>query len=94
MISRSSKSGVLSSPARQWLAALALSGVLCILAILVILGAVGSVYIENNPVAAFEEDLGYGLLMVCTLIVSAIAALPVWVVLTGLIGRYFARKFG
>jgi hypothetical protein len=55
---------------------------------------VGSDYIEHNPVAAFEEDLGYGILMVCTLIVSAIAALPVWAVLTGLIGRYFARKFG
>ena len=88
------KLGWPSTPLGQWLTSLALSGAAAILAVLLVLEIVDSVYIGRNPVASVEEDLGYGLVMIVTLFVSAIVALPIWGVLAWQIRRYLAQRCG
>ena len=84
--------GALKSPLIQWLASLLLSAVIVMTAAMTVLGVVADAYLRNNPVAAFEEDLGYGLLMVISSIFAMIVALPVWGVLTWWIRRAIARR--
>jgi hypothetical protein len=84
--------GALRSPLIQWLASLLLSAVIVMTAAMAVLGVVGDAYVRKTPVAAFEEDLGYGLLMVLSSIVAMIVALPVWGALTCWIRRVIARR--
>lgn len=81
-----------ASPVIQWLASLMLSAVIVFVAVLAVLGVVDHTYIQRNPIAATEEDLGYGLVMVLSLIACAFIALPVWSVLAWRIRRAIERK--
>lgn len=82
----------LASPVIQWLASLMLSAAIVLVVVLAVLSVVDHAYIQRNPIAATEEDLGYGLVMVFSLIASAGIALPVWGVLAWRIRRAIERK--
>lgn len=83
---------VFASPVIQWLASLMLSAVIVLIAVLAFLSFVDHAYIQRNPIAATEEDLGYGLVMVFSLIASAVVALPAWGLLAWRIRRAIERK--
>ena len=71
---------------------LALSAAIVVIAMAVVLGAVDYIYVRRHPIAVVEEDLGYGLVMVFTLLGSAVVALPAWGVVAWKIKRYFASR--
>lgn len=70
-----------------------LSAIIVVLAVLAVLSVVDYAYIQHNPIAATEEDLGYGLLMVFSLIACAVVVLPVWGLIAWWIRRAIGRKF-
>jgi len=75
-----------------WLVSLMLAAMVVLLAALAALSVVDHAYIQINPIAASEEDLGYGLLMVFSLIACAVVALPVWGLIAWWIRRAIGRK--
>lgn len=59
-----------------------------LLSLLILVGAAASIvaivdwgYVWLHPVAAYEEDLGYGLVMITALGICAVIAIPVLVLL-------------
>jgi hypothetical protein len=92
MLEDQSMRRALASPVIQWLASLMLSAAIVLIAVLVVLSVVDHAYIQRNPIAATEEDLGYGLVMVFSLIASAVVALPAWGLLAWRISRAIERK--
>lgn len=70
-----------------------LSAIIVVLAVLAVLSVVDYAYIQSNPVAAAEEDLGYGLLMVVSWIACMVVALPAWGLIAWWIRRAIGRKF-
>lgn len=82
----------LASPVFHWLASLMLSGVIVLMATLAVLGVADHAYIQRNPIAAAEEDLGYGLVMLLSLIAYSVVALPAWGVLAWRIKRAIERR--
>lgn len=60
----------------QWICSMALSLLIVFALVALILGITSWSYLLRHPVAAYEQDLGYGLVMVGMLVVCAIIALP------------------
>lgn len=87
-----SRGDALSSRAIQWLSSLVLSALIVIGAIALILFVADWGYIRLHPVAAYEEDLGYGLVMLGVLLGCAIAAVPAGGILAWHIKKIIARK--
>ena len=61
----------------QWLAALAVSLVAVVLLLVIVIYVVGFFYTQAHPDALLEKDFGYGLVMMATLSISLICAMPI-----------------
>jgi hypothetical protein len=75
----------------HWLLAFLLAGVLSALFLVGALSAVAAAYLREHPIAATEEDLGYGLVMVGALVGMAPVALLAWACMTWIGKRFIAR---
>ena len=92
MFRRLIQSGARSSSAIQWLLSLVLSALIVTGVFFLILAVADWKYIQLHPVAAYEEDLGYGLVMVSVAMTSAAVALPVAGLLAWHFKKVIARK--
>jgi hypothetical protein len=86
------QSDTLSSRVVQWLSSLVLSALIVIGAIALILFVADWGYIRSHPVAAYEEDLGYGLVMIGVVLSCAVVALPAGGILAWYIKKIITRK--
>ena len=83
---------ILSYSVVQWLCSLLLAFIIVIGAVLLITAVADWNYIRLNPVAAYEDDLGYGLVVTGILFVCAVISLPVGGLLAWRIKKIIARK--
>lgn len=76
----------------QWLSSLALSALIVIGMMALILFIVDWGYSRLHPVAAYEEELGYGLVMVGVVLSCVVVAIPAGGILAWCIKKVIARE--
>ena len=83
---------LLSHAIVQWVSSIFLSLLIVAGMVAIILTITGWGYVWLHPVAAYEEDLGYGLVMVAAFILCSIVAVPASGFLAWGIKKFIARK--
>ena len=86
------RSSILSSDVVQWFGSLLLSVLTVIAVVALTLSVADWTYIRLHPVAAYEEDLGYGLAMMEVFLGCAVIALPATGLLAWRIKKFIAHK--
>jgi hypothetical protein len=76
----------------QWVSSIFLSLLIVAGMVAIILTITGWGYVWLHPVAAYEEDLGYGLVMMAAFVLCSIVAVPASGFLAWGIKKFIARK--
>lgn len=85
-------SNLLSYAVVQWVGSILLSLLIVTGVVALILSVAGWSYVWLHPVAAYEEDLGYGLVMMAVLFICAVIAVPAGGLLAWRLKTILARK--
>ncbi|NWG86236.1 MAG: hypothetical protein HXY26_01790 [Hydrogenophilaceae bacterium] len=83
---------LLSYAVVQWASSILLSLLIVAVVVALILSVVGWGYVWLHPVAAYEDDLGYGLVMMAGFVICAVIAVPAGGLLAWRLKTILARK--
>lgn len=76
----------------QWLSSIVLSLLVVVALVALTLSIADWAYVLRHPIAAYEEDLGYGLVMMAVLVVCAVIAVPATGLLAWRLKKFIAHR--